>query len=164
MNKSRECEEIVTDQDAGKSYRFAGTFGCIRMLSLAGRDPSLIFADLADGLLPPEEIKNVIKFSIEQVDGVDIDDMERESIAIEFIERSGLQDASLLARMMMTHAMIGAVKKKSIRTQEQIESLIPSPSLSRWRIIMKLGSLWVGTLVMATAGSTALVCTIIKLW
>ena len=162
MNKLRECEEIITDKDAGKSYRFAGTFGFIRTLAFAGRDPSFIFADLADGLLPPEEIKNVIKFSIEQVDGTDIEDIDREAAAIEFIERAGLQDASLLARMMMVHAMVGAVKKKNLRQRELIESLIPSPSLSRWRIIMKLGSLWVGTLALATAGSTALVCMIIK--
>lgn len=157
MNKQRECEEIVTDKDAGKSYRFAGTFGFIRQLSLAGRDPALIFADLADGLLPPEEIKNVIKFSVEQVDGVDVADIDRESVAIELIERAGLQDSSIIARKMMAHAMMGDIKKKQLLLQETIQGAIFKPNHSPWTVIAKAGLLWVGSLVVATAGSTAAV-------
>ena len=56
MNKTRECEEIVKNPDSGKLYRFAGTFDFITKLAINGRDPSFIFNDLAEGLLPPEEI------------------------------------------------------------------------------------------------------------
>ena len=153
MNKNRECEEIVTDEDAGKSYRFAGTFGFIRKLSLAGRDPSFIFADLADGLLPPEEIKNVIKFSIEQIDGTDIEDTDREDAAIEFIERAGLQDSSMIARHMMAHAMIGAIKKKQLRLNETIQGAILKPNHSPWIAIAKAGLLWVASLAISTTAA-----------
>jgi len=160
MNRQRECEEIVSDVDAGKSYRFAGTFSFIRMLSLAGRDPSLIFADLAEGLLPPEEIKNVIKFSIVQIDDVDIQDQKRESTAVEFIERAGLQDSSLLARMMMSHAMIGAIKKKHIRQKEAIQGALFKSSRSHWMTFVKAGSLWMGSLVISTTAA----CMIFSTW
>lgn len=161
MNRQRECEEIVTDKDAGKSYRFAGTFNFIRMLSLAGRDPSFIFADLADGLLPPDEIKNVIKFAIEELNGEIVADEDREAIAIEFIERAGLTDASLIARIMMSHAMVGTIKKKQLLQQEAIQAIFKS-SHSRWRIFASIGLLWVGSLAVGITGSTALLCMIFR--
>ena len=160
MNKVRECEEIVTDAEAGKSYRFAGTFGFVRKLSLAGRDPSFIFSDLAEGLLPPDEIKNVVKFSLEQVDGEDVADVDLDAAAIEFIERAGLQDSSVLARIMMTHAMVGAIKKKQIRLHEATMGAIFKPNRSHWKTFAFLGLLWMGSLAI----SAALACMIFKLW
>jgi len=158
MNRARECEEIITDTDTGKQYRMAGTFGFVRALSLSGRDPSLIFADLADGLLPPEEIKNVIKFSIVQVDGVDIEDGDRENSAIDLVESAGLQDASLLARMMMSHAMIGKIKKKHLDQNQAAQSIVKPLNNSRWKIFTLVGLSLAGSL----AGLIALACMIFK--
>ncbi len=150
MNKSRECEEIVTETDSGKSYRLAGNFGFIRMLAMAGRDPSFIFEDLANGLLPPEEIKNVLKFAIVQVDGEDIKDEDREAQAVTLVEAAGLQDCSLLARMMMSHAMVGAIKKKQIAQNETIQGAIISPNHSRWKTFSLLGLLLGAPLILST--------------
>lgn len=162
MNRQRECEEIVTDKEAGKSYRFAGTFNFIRMLSLAGRDPAFIYADLIDGNLPPDEIKQVIMFSMEQINGEDVPDQDREEEAVELIERSGLVDASLLARIVMSHAMIGAIKKKQIRQNETLQGIIYKQNRSHWKNLLKAGFVLVGSLVAMTAASTVLVCMIIK--
>ena len=139
MNKTRECEEVVSDPDTGKKYLFAGSFLFIRMLAFAGRDPAFIFEDLAAGKLPPEEIKNVIKFSLEKINGEEVADEDREQAAIDFVEQAGLQDASMVARLMMGHAMVGGIKKKQIRLQETITGAIMKQNRSPLRIFAFIG-------------------------
>lgn len=159
MIKRRECEEIVKDTDAGNIYRFAGTFGFISALSFAGRDPALIFADLADGSLPPDEIKNVLMYSVEELNGSPVADADREAVATELIERAGLVDCALIARMMMSHAMNGAIKKKALRESETIQSIIQSPNRSRWKIFASVGFVLAGSL----SGLIALLCTMFSI-
>ncbi len=115
MIRTCECEQVIKNPNTGRTYLFAGTFGFIRTLGLAQRDPALIHNDLMDGLLPPEEIKDAIKFSLEKIDGIDVADADKEKEAVEFIEEAGLIDSSIVARIVMSHAMNGAIKKKTDR-------------------------------------------------
>jgi hypothetical protein len=140
MQKKRECEEIVKDSDTGKSYRFAGTFQAIREIHLAGRNISLISEDMVNGLIIPDEIKTVLVATLEQVDGKDIADSDKELAVVGLIESAGLDDSVLLARMMLSHAAVGAIKKKAIRNNEQILSLIPKRNLFPWKALLTLGS------------------------
>ena len=156
MNKNRECEEIIKDTNTGLVYRFAGTMGMIKKVGLAGRDPSFINSDLSDGLLPVGDIENIIKFSMEQINGKDVDDSECEKLAIEFMEAAGLQDSSLLARMMISHAMAGSIKKKQIRILAEIQGAVFKSNRSPWMIFLLLGLSLAGSL----AGLIALACMI----
>lgn len=120
MHKERECEEVATLN--GNSYRFSGTFGFIRKVALKGRDPVYLFDDLTSGLLPPEHIKNILSCALEQVNGDDIANDHGEVIE-KFIEEAGLQESAYVARVLLSHAMIGSVKKKQIRMNESVEGM-----------------------------------------
>lgn len=120
MHKSRECEEVATLD--GVAYKFAGTFGFIERLAIKGRDPAYIYDDLSSGLLPPIHIKNALSCSLEAVDGVDILEGQ-DDVIVSFIEAAGLQESSMVARVLMSHAMIGSVKKKQIRLDEELKGL-----------------------------------------
>jgi len=120
LHKNRECEEVaILESD---SYRFAGTFGFLERLALKGRDPAYVFDDLSSGLLPPNHIKNVLSCSLEQMNGDDIND-GHDGIITDFIERGGLQESSMVARTILTNAMIGSVKKKKMALNQEAESL-----------------------------------------
>lgn len=165
MNKTRDCEELIRDPDTGKEYLFAGTNGFLKALALAGRDPALIHNDLIDGLLPPLEIENVIKLSLEKVDNVDVTDENRDAFSTEFIEAAGLIDCSLVARLVMSHGMIGSIKKKRIAEQNQTDEILgmiiqSQAKARRSRLMLCTVIGWF--LVGSTSGSIALACMIIK--
>lgn len=106
----------------GDSYKFGGTFGFIRKVALKGRDPVYLYDDLTTGLLPPDHILNILSCSLEQVNGDDVTSNHDEIIE-KFIEAAGLQESSFVARIMLSHAMIGSVKKKKIREKDQIQGM-----------------------------------------
>lgn len=120
MHKERECEEIATLN--GKEYKFAGTFGFIRKVALKGRDPAYLHDDLASGLLPPEHIKNILSCALEAFQGSEVKTGQDEIIE-NFVEEAGLQESAYVARVLLSHAMIGSVKKKQIRMNEKVESM-----------------------------------------
>jgi len=121
MLRERRCEEVVTGN--GHKYRLAGTFGNIEAVSLAVGDPSQLFVRLADGGMPPTDIKAVIACTLEEIDGQSARELDREAEAVRFLEDFGLQDCSLLARQLISHAIIGDVKKKQIDHSEAIQGL-----------------------------------------
>lgn len=152
--KHRECEEIVTDEEAGNTYLFAGTFSFIKTIALNARDPSFLFADLTEGKMPPDEIKVIIMAGLVSLNGQTINESEREEVAINFIERAGLTDASLLCRILLTHALVGDIKKKQISQKEAIQGLmdkIKNRQLNRFRylIFLSLGLLWGTPLILS---------------
>lgn len=149
MPKERECEEVATLN--GVVYKFAGTFGFIERLAVLGKDPAYIFEELSSGSLPPTHIKNVLSCALETIDGKDIiGDNDKSDVVERFIEAAGLQDSSLIARIMMSHAMIGSIKKKKMREGEEIESLFLKSKNFRLRNLKRAGlSLAVITLISA---------------
>ena len=120
MHKERECEEVATLD--GDSYKFAGTLGFIKKVALKGRDPAYLWDDLSSGLLPPLHIQNILSCSLEKLNGDDVKDNHDDIIEL-FVERAGLQASAYLARVLLSHAMVGSVKKKQIRQGEQIEEM-----------------------------------------
>ena len=120
LHKERECEEVATLD--GDSYKFAGTLGFIKKVALKGRDPAYLWDDLSSGLLPPLNIQNILSCGLEQFNGDDVKD-NHDDIIDTFIERAGLQASAYLARVLLSHAMVGSVKKKQIRQSEQIEEM-----------------------------------------
>lgn len=150
MHKERLCEEVATLN--GVAYKFAGTFGFIEKLALKGRDPAFVFDDLSSGLLPPTHIKNALSCALVAVDGEDIT-TGHDDLIESFIEEAGLQDASLVARVLMSHAMIGSVKKKKMIDGEELTELHLKSKNFLSKNLKKAGLL----LVAITAISAALV-------
>ena len=117
-----------------------------------GKDVSFIFSELSEGYLPAEDIKNVLCCACVDVDNPD-------DLIIELINKYGIQECAVMARLLLTHAMIGDVKKLKMDRGEAVrlamENFINTPSTS----LKKVMSLWAGM----CAASTALVCMIFSL-
>lgn len=153
MLKRGKHEEIVTGN--GKSYRFAGSFAFAETLSLCGRDVVLIYSDLTLGILPPTDIKNAIKCAMMEVDGEAVKDADREALAIEFLEDFGLQECSALSRLLISHAIIGDIKKKRLGTKMEMVGMVEKLSLSRSMISKRAGWRWIAIcLILALLACT----------
>lgn len=152
LHKERECEEVATLD--GDSYKFAGTLGFIKKVSLKGRDPAYLWDDLSSGLLPPLHIQNILSCGLECFNGDEVKD-DHDTIIEEFVERAGLQASAYLARVLLSHAMIGSVKKKQIRQSEQIEEMNLKTKNFLSTNSKKLGR----SLAVISLISIALVCT-----
>ena len=152
MPKRKPNEEIFRDGD--NHIRLVADFGFMSAVNSYGRDVSMVFTDLSNALMPPLDIKNVLVCA-----AVDIPDGEREAFVEDLINRYGLQECAIMARVMLSHAMLGDVKKSSMDRAEAIQGLmdqfINTPSAS----IKKVGLLWVAMCL----SSTALVCLIFNL-
>lgn len=120
MHKERECEEVATLD--GDSYKFAGTFSFLRKLAFMGRDPAIIYNDLTAGKMPPEHIKNVLSCALESLNGDEVKDGHDEIIET-FIENAGLQESAYVARVLLSHGMVGSVKKKQIRANKKVNGM-----------------------------------------
>ncbi|MCK4621335.1 MAG: hypothetical protein KAT62_03870 [Desulfuromonadales bacterium] len=145
MMRERRCEEVVTGN--GHKYKLAGTFGNIERLSLAACDPSELFVKLSNGRMPPGDIKTVIACTLEEIDGQPASEFDRDEIAVQFVEDFGLQDCSLLARQLISHAIIGDVKKKQIALEESIKGMKKSSPFRLMRFV-RAGLLWAGLLMI----------------
>lgn len=150
--KRKPNEEVFKDGD--KHYVLAADFGFLVAVNSCGRDVSMIFTDLANGLMPPEDIRNVLVSCFR-----DVEDDAREEIAEDLINRYGLQECAIMASVMLSHAMIGDVKKSQIAKREEMHSVIESLMPTQSTNLKKLGLLLAAT----SAISTALVCGIFKI-
>lgn len=149
--KRKPNEEIFEDGD--KVYTLAADFGFLVAVANYGRDPSDIFTDLANGLTPPEDVRNVLISCFK-----DVDDSKKEFLAEDLINRYGLQECSIMARVMLSHAMIGDIKKLAIDRDQTLKSLTDLIEGSRLTSLCKLGLLSAGITII----STMLVCGIFK--
>lgn len=150
MGKRRPNEEVVLDGD--KELKFSSDFGFLQALNTLGRDVAQVFADLAGGLMPPADVRNVLQSSIQGHDG------EEEAAAVDLINRFGLQECAILARLLLSHALIGDKKKSQMLGMEKTRALLDSLLPSRLENLKRLGWLW-AAISLTSAG---LVCLIFK--
>jgi hypothetical protein len=120
LHKERECEEVAILN--GDSYKFAGTFGFIKKVASKGRDPAYLYDDFVSGLLPPVHIQNVLSCALEQFNGEDVK-TDHDKIIEAFIEKAGIQESAYVARVLLSHAMVGSIKKKQIRLKEEVTAM-----------------------------------------
>jgi len=113
------------------------------------RDPSEVFSELAAGLMPPEAVRDVLVCAAND-STVDVEDL---------ITRYGLQECAMVARVLLSHAMIGDTKKSAIGNQQALAEIAGLAPGSLSAVFWKAGWLWAAS----TATSTALVCLIFKL-
>lgn len=150
MGKRKPNQEVFQDED--RELVFVADFGFLVALNTMGRDVAYVFADLVQGLMPPEDIKNVLECAVQTDEG------EEEGAVVGLINRYGLQECSILARLLLSHALIGDIKKSQVTATEKTRSLLDSLIPSRWENLRKLGLLWAG-ISLTSAG---LVCLIFK--
>lgn len=150
MPKRRPNEEIFLDD--GREIRMVADFGFLVAVNEAGRDVSAVYTDLANGLMPPCDVQTVLACAAVLPDNVD-----RLEFVADLITRYGLQECSIMARVMLSHAMIGDVKKSALDRGAAVQGLLESlTGDTRLTTLWRLG--WFSAAITVT--STALVCTI----
>lgn len=154
MPKRRANEEIF--QDGDRSIRLVADFGFLESLNSLGRDVAIIFAGLSEGELNPTDIKNIIVCALVDIDGDEVKESDLEGVTEDLIERYGLQECSVMARILLSYALIGDIKKlgagRAAKYQAIIDQFLPSQSIS----LKKVGLLW----AVNCMTSAALVCLI----
>ena len=150
--KRKPNEEVFIDGD--RHLVLAADFGFLEAVNSHGRDVALIFNDLHAGLMPPRDVCSVLSSCFQHVD-----DSERESLAVDLINRYGLQECAIMARVMLSHGMIGDIKKSSIASGEKMTTLVEMFDDFKSTSLRNLGLLLAATSIT----STALVCGIFKL-
>jgi len=127
MGKRKPNQEAFDDD--GTEIIFAGTHGMLEELADKGRDPALIFSDLSAGLMPPLDIRHVLEAS-----GPDDLDVGR------LIDRYGLAECSIVARLMLSHGMIGDEGKSRALGQETTRALLDSLMMDREKALAEMDS------------------------
>ena len=151
MPKRKPGEEIFEDGD--KHVRLVADFGFLIAVNSYGRDVAMIYTDLSNGLMPADDVRNVLVSA-----AADIPDGERAEYIEDLITRYGLQECTVMARVMLSHAMIGDVKKSALDRAEVVRGLMDSLLNTQSMTFRKAGLLWAGTVTV----STLLACLIIK--
>lgn len=151
MPKSKPNEQVFKDGD--KRIRLVADFGFLSAVNYMGRDVALIFSDLSNGLMPPDDIRNVIVCA-----AADIPEEGKEAFVEDLINRYGLQECAIMARVMLSHGMIGDAKKSALGRMEAIQGIFDKLVPFRSTTFIKAGLLWVATV----ATSTALACLIFR--
>lgn len=144
--------ETVIDEEAEISYEVSATWGFLERLKRNHRSLNDVYTSLMGGELNPDYIKNVISSSLESVNSEEVNDAKRQAVAVEIIEKFGLQEASILARDMISRAMVGKLKLAQIERNQTTTSLMnqlcqSSKSRPSWKAL----SLWVA--VAMTSGA-----------
>lgn len=140
--------ETFIDEEREISYTCSATWGFLQLLSVRRKNLNDVFMSLANGELNPNLIMDVISCSLIKVNNDEINEAKRDKTALEIIERFGLQESSMIAREMISRAMVGDIKKKQLDQNLKVKALVDQIYQgSRLKTFYLLGSLWVTTLI-----------------
>lgn len=144
--------EVFIDEEREIAYTCSATWGFLQSLNVKHKSLNAVFSSLMSGEIQPLYIKDVIECSLTHINNVEINEAQRSKVAVEIMERFGLQECSLLAREMVSRAMIGDIKKKSLeenlKLKSMMDQLFPNSKLSHF---WKAGLLWVMTAIASGA-------------
>lgn len=136
--------------DGNKAIRFISDNGFGKSINMMGKDISAIFSDLSSGLLPVQDIENILVCGIHDIDDIEVKEADRVIIAQQIIDDYGLQECHQLAWVLLSHIMIGKKKCSAIdvrqRREMMIQNLIPGLSTNS----KKAGLLWVAIWISST--------------
>ena len=149
MPKRRPNEEVF--DDGGKEIRLVADFGFLVAINSTCRDVAYIYADISAGLFPAEESREILSCAM-----IDVPVDERKAKAEDLITRYGLQECSAVAQIMLSHAMIGDVKKRGAARAEVVRGLVEQMIPSQSENLRRAGLLWAAIFF----SSTALACLI----
>jgi len=147
MPKRKPNEEIFLDGD--REIHLVADWGFMYAVNSYGKDISVIYRELSEGLTNPEDIRNVLIAAARDIDE------GAEAIFERLIEKYGLQECGVMAQIMVSHAVIGDEKKRAIARGEAIKSLLERMGNSRSMSLKKVGVLLAATwLISLTAACT----------
>jgi len=152
LHRKRKNEHLIQDDE--ETIRFVASWDNLFATQEAGNDLSELFSLLSGGAMPAKGILDVLVCTIADIDGDEVKESDKEQKCKDIIEHYGLQEASVIARMMLTASMIGAKKNYQIQQGQLIREFIPSRSMS----LRKAGLLWVAL----SMSSAVAVCLIFK--
>lgn len=146
--KRRRCEERATGN--GNEYLFAGTFGNIEGFSLDenGCDPAIFGLEIVDGSMPPSKIKAFLTHTLTHVNGVDADKIDAEKEVERFIEDFGLEDSARFCTLVLSHAIIGDIKKKRQKRKLLVSIMTSKMYHLTLKVIKKPGYIWATILLI----------------
>lgn len=153
MPKRLENEELFEDGD--RTIRFVADFGFGIAVSKMGKDITLIFNDLASGLMPIQDICNIMICGLSDIDGEEIKEGDKKQVAESLINSYGLQQCHQLSWVLLSHIMIGEKKSSEISVHQRVEAMTTEINPFHSTALRKVGLLWVGIWL----SSAALACT-----
>ncbi len=151
MPKRKPNEEIVIDGE--NEIVFTADYGFLAAVNSYGKDVSIIYSELNQGLMNPVDIRNILH------SGLPRDNKEKMVFIEGLISKHGLQQCSIVAFSLMVYGMIGDAKKSAIERREEIEEALTILTGSPSKSLKKVGYLWVAQLTILTL----LACSIFKL-
>ena len=129
-------------KDGETEYCFAGNFDMLEKLENTGHDLAGIFNELSTGALPLLTISNILAASLQSKDAVDVLETDKSELIKSIIDRYGLQEAGIIARMMLSYSMVGSVKKHQMDRDEIIKGLMSQIIGSESMSLKKRGLVW----------------------
>lgn len=150
MPKRKPNEEIVIDGE--NEIVFTADYGFLAAVNSYGKDVSIIYSELNQGLMNPVDVRNVL------YSGLPRDSSEKIDFIEGLISKHGLQQCSIVAFSLMVYGMIGDAKKSAIERQEEIETALVSLTGSPSKSLKRVGCLWMAQLTILTL----LACSISK--
>lgn len=146
--KEKRNQEVCSGN--GRTYVFSGTVGNVEAFEInTSKDPNQFYFDLSENKLPAGLIKTLLICTIYKIDGIEIDQTIAKEEVEKFIDDFGLQECAALCLHILTHSIVGNVKKKSINNTKAAKSLKMKFRLSISSYIRKIGWLWVTLLVIS---------------
>ena len=131
-------------KDGETEYCFAGNFDMLEKLESTGHDLAGIFNELSSGALPLLTISNILAASLQSKDAVNVLETDKAEIIKSIIDRYGLQEAGIIARMMLSYSMVGSVKKHQMDRDEITKGLMSQIIGSESMSLKKRGLVWMG--------------------
>lgn len=151
MPKSKQNEELF--EDGNRTIRFIADNSFGKAVSDMGKDIAFIFDDLASGKFPVQDIENIMVCGMVDIDGIDIKESDRVSIADELISRYGLQQCHQLVFVLLSHIMLGQKKSSEISAEQRMEamaaSLLPGHLANSKRVGLLWAAIWISSGLLA---------------
>ena len=148
MAKRKPNQEVFKDGD--KEIILVADFGFLEAVNSYGVDVSVLYSEISSGMMPAIHIRNILMSAM--TDEI----KDKKATAVDLIERYGLQECAIMASVMLSHAMIGDVKKCAIERKEELSSALENLTGSPSTNLKKATCLWMAQLTILTV----LACTI----
>lgn len=133
-------QEFIKDGDT--EYCFAGNFDMLESLEGKGHDLADIFNTISSGSLPLTAITDTLAASLHTIDNEEPAELSKIDTVKTIIEKYGLQEAAMIARMMLSYAMVGSVKKHQMDRDEMIQGMMSQIIGSQSMSLKKRGFVW----------------------
>ena len=146
-NKLQGYEKVYINEEL---YIFKGDFSFLATLAeISEVNPIVISENVIN--LDPVSVRNVLIASLHKKGDIDSDDLPTEDqnkIIEEMITDFGLQECGILAQHLLSHAMLGDLKKNALENHQSMNSLLNNFVVSRSKIFKNHALLWTYLLVI----------------